>query len=124
MCRASGYRGVGHVDMRIDERTGNVMAIEFNPRFWGSLLFASWMGVNFVEWGAALLEPGRPLFSPRSGYCPWLGSTPATVARWVGNGFVAPGTTVEQRKGWSMQLRDPLPEWWNWGVNQLGGRKT
>jgi biotin carboxylase len=122
MCRAAGYRGVGHVDMRIDERTDKVLAIEFNPRFWGSLAFSSWLGVNFVEWGASLLEPDRPVFSPRSGYCPWLGSTPATVARWIGKGLQGPGATPAQQRGWSMMLRDPLPEWWDWTAKRLARR--
>jgi biotin carboxylase len=122
MCRASGYRGVGHVDMRIDERTDTVVGIEFNPRFWGSLAFASWMGVNFVEWGASLLEPDRPAFSPRSGHCPWLGSTPGTVASWIGRGFRGPGETPDQERAWGVQLKDPLPEWWDWTGKKLARR--
>jgi biotin carboxylase len=124
MCRAADYRGVGHVDMRIDERTDEVVVIEFNPRFWGSLGFASWMGVNFVEGGASLLGTNRPAFSPQSGYCPWLGSTPATVAHWLGRGLRGPGATAAQQRGWSMQVRDPLPEWWNWAVGLLGRRRS
>jgi biotin carboxylase len=123
MCRAVQYRGVGHVDMRIDERTDTVLAIEFNPRFWGSLPFASWLGVNFVGWGASLLEPGRPTFTPQKGYCPWLGSTPGTVARWIGRGFRGPGESEAQQRAWAMQFLDPLPEWWDWTAKRLARRK-
>ncbi|MBX7259143.1 MAG: ATP-grasp domain-containing protein, partial [Candidatus Hydrogenedentes bacterium] len=46
---ATGYHGVMHLDMRIDERNGRVNVIEANPRFWGSLCYATWAGVNFLE---------------------------------------------------------------------------
>jgi biotin carboxylase len=123
MCRATCYSGVGHVDMRVDERTDKVAVIEFNPRFWGSLGFSTWMGVNFVEGGASLLGADRPAFSTKTGYCPWLGSTPTTMARWVGRGFRGPGTTDEQHRAWSMQARDPLPEWVDWFVKRVVLRK-
>jgi biotin carboxylase len=111
MCRASGYRGVGHVDMRIDDRTGEVKVIEFNPRFWGSLGFASWFGVNFFEHGVALLGAERPAFVPQVGTCPWLGAAPGNLVRWARGGFAALGSSEAQRRAWRVQLRDPLPEW-------------
>ena len=124
MCRTIGYRGVGHVDMRIDARTGGVLAIEFNPRFWGSLVFASWQGVNFLEWGASLLGPDRPRFTPQFGYCPWLGAAPGNVGRWLRSGLGAPWVSGAQRRSWSMQLRDPLPEWRDWAMQFLDRRET
>lgn len=45
---ASAYRGVMHVDARVEEGTGKVWLIESNPRFWASLTASVWCGLNFV----------------------------------------------------------------------------
>jgi predicted ATP-grasp superfamily ATP-dependent carboligase len=115
ICRASGYHGVAHIDMRIDERTGQVNVIEFNPRFWGSLIYASWMGVNFLEAGVAILErSSRPAFQAVSGFCPFLGASPGVLAHWAARGFRLHGLSSAQQKAWSMQVLDPMPEWIEW----------
>jgi carbamoylphosphate synthase large subunit len=44
-----GWQGVAHIDMRIDESTGQVYVIEINARFWGSLLASLVAGVNFAR---------------------------------------------------------------------------
>lgn len=44
---ALGYDGLGHADLRIDDRDGRVVAIELNPRVWGSVHYALAAGVNF-----------------------------------------------------------------------------
>ena len=41
------WNGVAHIDMRYDERTGQIFVIEINPRFWGSLAGSTRSGVNF-----------------------------------------------------------------------------
>ena len=114
ICRAAKYHGVAHVDMRIDERTGQVNVIEFNPRLWGSLIYASWMGVNFLEAGVDILDrPSRPAFQPVTGFCPFLGASPGVIARWALRGFRPASNSPAQRRAWSMQVLDPLPEWFD-----------
>ncbi len=43
----SGYSGPIHIDMRVDERNGQVKSIEINPRFWASTFYSICDGVNF-----------------------------------------------------------------------------
>ncbi len=47
LAAALRWTGVAHVDMLYDEQDSQVKLIEFNPRFWGSLLGSLDMGVNF-----------------------------------------------------------------------------
>lgn len=49
IAKATSYSGPFHVDLRIDERNGNILALETNPRFWGSVLASMNEGVNFAE---------------------------------------------------------------------------
>lgn len=48
LCRVSGYHGVMHIDARREKRTGKVLLIESNPRFWATLTASVWCGLNFV----------------------------------------------------------------------------
>ena len=41
------YNGVAHIDMMLDNRDKSVKVLECNPRFWGSIVFSMWCGVNF-----------------------------------------------------------------------------
>lgn len=70
MCRSIvselGYSGLGHADLRIDERDSSVRMIEINPRVWGSVNYSMWMGANFPAFAvhrALGLDPA-PLPSP------------------------------------------------------------
>ena len=45
--KAFDYDGVAHIDMRIDERNNEVLAIECNPRFWFTVTASLWQGTNF-----------------------------------------------------------------------------
>ncbi|MBN2163792.1 MAG: ATP-grasp domain-containing protein [Pontiellaceae bacterium] len=47
--RKSNWSGVGNMDLRIDERTGNVYVLELNPRYWQTLLGSLAMGINFPD---------------------------------------------------------------------------
>lgn len=44
---AMGWWGVAMVEFRIDERTGEPLLMEINPRFWGSLALSVFAGVDF-----------------------------------------------------------------------------
>jgi predicted ATP-grasp superfamily ATP-dependent carboligase len=62
LCRFSGYHGVMNVDVRLDQRTGEVFLVESNPRFWASLAAAVGCGLNFV---AESVRPCLPGEAPR-----------------------------------------------------------
>lgn len=46
---ALAYDGLGHADLRVDERDGSIRCIELNPRVWGSVHFAHAAGANFPD---------------------------------------------------------------------------
>ena len=46
---ATGYRGVGHIDLRYDPRRDEYRLLELNPRFWASLLYAADAGLNYPQ---------------------------------------------------------------------------
>jgi predicted ATP-grasp superfamily ATP-dependent carboligase len=113
ICEGTGYHGVAHIDMRMDERTGQLLVIEFNPRFWGSLLYSTWIGVNFLERGLMLTQEdaARDDFVPVTGTCPYLAFTPTALLRWIGRGATPPtGLTKAQVRAWKFQMLDPGPE--------------
>lgn len=59
------WNGVAHIDMRYDNRTSEVFAIEMNPRCWGSLEASTRAGVNFpLLWSKISL--GEPITKPNS----------------------------------------------------------
>jgi predicted ATP-grasp superfamily ATP-dependent carboligase len=62
------YDGVGHVDTRRDEERGGCQVLEFNPRFWASLLYALRAGVNYPDLLVRLDEiAGDPVRTARPG---------------------------------------------------------
>jgi len=40
---------VANIDTRFDENKGQALIIEIKPRYWGSLLASTSVGVNFSE---------------------------------------------------------------------------
>jgi predicted ATP-grasp superfamily ATP-dependent carboligase len=46
---ATGYDGVGHLDLRYDPQTDRYAILELNPRFWASLLYARRAGINYPD---------------------------------------------------------------------------
>ena len=120
LCQASSYHGVAHIDMRVDQRTGEVKVIECNPRFWGSLMYSTWMGVNFLALGIQLTQPvDEAEFQPVEGLCkhPWL--TRSELTHWIKRGFQAPTDWHGKRKNiWWHQILDPAPEWFDWFSTQ------
>ena len=47
----SNYSGPIHIDLRLNDRTGEIKAIEINPRFWASAFASVCDGVNFMDVG-------------------------------------------------------------------------
>ncbi len=55
LCEATSYTGIAHLDMRIDERSGEPVILECNPRFWASAeQSARLAGVNFLALGLGI----------------------------------------------------------------------
>ena len=109
---ATGFHGVAHLDMRIDERDGSVAVIECNPRFWGSLILSTWSGVNFVELGCAIAL-GAPMRPPRQidGPSCFQGPAPRRMLKALLLGRTAPeGLSASMLAGWKQVHHDPLPD--------------
>lgn len=49
LMRALIWTGIAQIDLRVNDNTGEVLVLEINPRFWGSLLGSQRMGVNFPD---------------------------------------------------------------------------
>ncbi len=112
MVEKSGFHGVGHMDLRIDEQDGSVKIIELNPRYWGSVQYSMWAGVNFPALHLAQTLGGHldELFQPVAGeidnqslsfndaVCGLLGRREAPI-----------DTPPIQVAAAEAQLRDPVP---------------
>lgn len=48
LCEVTGYSGPMNLDARVDRRSGEVVLIESNPRFWASLASPLACGLNFL----------------------------------------------------------------------------
>lgn len=110
-----GFHGVAHFDMRIERGTGRLVAIECNPRFWGSLLFSVWAGVNFAHLGLLLAlgeDPARR-FRPVEGGCLHSGLAPRRLLRSLLGGRLVPAElSPSSRRAWIFNHGDPLPLLW------------
>lgn len=111
---ATGYTGVANVDMRRDGR-GRLVALECNPRFWGTYKYTLGLGIDFLERGLALMEgrPPEPFSGPPTGLVPGL----KAAARL---GTVPP----RSRPYLEQKLADPLPELYCGARALLGLRNT
>jgi len=110
-----GYHGLVHFDMRLDERTGEPVFIEANPRFWSSIRHSMWMGVNFPALGLELASGDDPTrrFQPALGLCRDPGLSIKSTFRALVRGHWGPeGLSEASTAGWHSHLRDPLPEIW------------
>lgn len=102
------WNGVAHLDLRIDRRNDEILLIEMNPRFWGSLLGSLYAGVNFAAI-ACRLALGLPVEVPPYRPCEYRSGSAAfatwreTALRWNSQKSAA-FTAV------SHIFRDPLPE--------------
>ena len=103
LVRRTGYHGVMHLDLRIDHRTGGVVFIESNPRFWGSLCYSVWSGVNFLDLGLRLMdgEDVSSRFRPVDAECPYLAVTMSSLFRALLGGWLGPrGLNDSQLRSW------------------------
>jgi len=106
-----GYDGLGHADLRIDERDGRVLAIELNPRVWASVHYAHVAGANFPA-----LAVRRAFGEPVDDLEVELGpvrnpdvDVMACVKALVGGSVTAPGSlNAAERRMYSAKHGDPL----------------
>ena len=92
LVRKTNYHGVIHLDLRVDQRNGKAFFVDANPRFWGSLKYSVWSGVNFLELGLRMME-GKDLsrqFTPIVTDCPNLAITPRWLWRALLGGWPVP----------------------------------
>ena len=102
------YDGIAHLDFRFDERDGQFKLIDFNTRYWFSLLGSKVAGVNFPLLHC-LSAAGIPFESPEFEECVYLMGRKtlsfnriryrATSSKWVSiySDFLS-------------RFKDPLPE--------------
>lgn len=115
LVEASGYNGVAHLDYRIERSTGRAFVLEANPRFWGSLIYSTWAGVNFPLLGIDLALGSAPAaaFRPPVGECDNRGLSPRGFLKALLRGrFVPEGLPRATREAWIHNHRDPLPLVW------------
>jgi hypothetical protein len=124
LVRATGFHGVAHFDLRIDERSQEPVFLEANPRFWGSLRHSFWSGVNFPALGIALAQ-GKDVesqFTPALGPCRDPGFSIGSGVRALLRGRLRPdGWSRATEAGWRCHLSDPIPELWQ-RLRGLGSR--
>ncbi|HVE40305.1 MAG TPA: ATP-grasp domain-containing protein [Planctomycetota bacterium] len=126
LVRATGYHGIAHFDLRIDDRTGQPLFLEANPRFWGSLRHSLWSGVNFPALGLALArgQDAGIHFRPVVGPCRDPGFSIRSSVHALLQGRLRPDRwSSATEAGWRCHLSDPIPEIWQ-RLRLLGeGRK-
>ncbi len=106
----SQYTGVGHIDLRIDNKDRRAKFIEINPRFWGSIDYSTAMGMNFPYFGIRLLmKQSIPSTKPPIGDCPYLPiSVMGVIRKIIGSGLDS--SNVELKKWARFLWLDPVPE--------------
>jgi predicted ATP-grasp superfamily ATP-dependent carboligase len=83
---ATGYSGMGHLDMRYDPAADRYAILKLNPRFGTSLLYARRAGLNYpdllLRMGAA---PRDGVLTARPGTVrlPWYEETMTVAIRWA-----------------------------------------
>ena len=104
----TGYHGVAHFDMRIDHRNGEILVIEANPRFWGTLSYSVWSGVNFLDLGIRMMrgEDLTSVFREVECVCPYLGVTRGSIVRDLLGGWPVPkNLSAPQKRAWRFHHR-------------------
>lgn len=106
----TGLHGVAHFDLRRGT-DGRLYVIECNPRFWGSLMHAQWMGRNFPEAAVRVAEASAVKdLSPLVGVSEHIGVAPR---RWLRSRLRLEAWPPELSPGgigsWRDCHSDPLP---------------
>ena len=108
LVEGTGYHGVAHFDMRIDHRNADILVIEANPRFWGTLSYSVWSGVNFLDLGIRMMrgEDLTSVFREVECSCPYLGVTRDSIVRDLLGGWPVPkNLSAAQKRAWRFHHR-------------------
>jgi len=87
---ATGYSGMGHLDLRYDPDADRYAILKLNPRFGAALLYARRAGLNYpdllLRMGAALRDG---VLTARSGTVrlPWYEETMMLATRWAASAY-------------------------------------
>lgn len=104
LASALHWNGVAHVDLRNRTADGQVMVIEVNPRFWGSLEGSRHAGVNFAHL-ALQLGMGEVFSLPEYSNVRYA-SALSVIKRKLKN---KPAVNLFRETNLGYYLRDPLP---------------
>lgn len=106
------WSGIAHMDLRYDEHDGQIKVLDFNPRYWTSLLGSLAAGVNFPHLSclAAMgIEFPPPVFAPIRFF-----TAPAALKQFIGNRFGRGAAGMRYREtGLRYALDDPAPRAFN-----------
>ena len=102
--RALGYHGVCHLDLRRDANR-ELRVLELNPRFWMSLQYSMWAGVNFPAL-AVRMALGEPVRQPT--FVPGVYRSPTLARLWSEMGRIRKSRR-DTRALWQT-LSDPFPQ--------------
>ena len=114
--RAIGYRGIGSVEFKRDDRDGKLKLIELNPRLWQQNAQAAACGVDFplIAYRDMIGEHPRPVCTfPRG--VKWLDAAADVQAAWdyFRRGELSPGSWLGSLRGVqsfaTFAVDDPLP---------------
>lgn len=106
----TGYSGLAHLDFRLDERDGQPKLIDFNARFWYSLLGSKASGVDFAGLYCQAAE-GTPFPSPRFTKTTYLmGRSSIRYLRDQKWKMIFPPAWKEVLTDLGERVADPLPE--------------
>jgi len=109
---ALGYDGLGHADLRIDERDGTVKVIELNPRVWGSVQYAHFVGAAFPGFavrralGLDAEPPQPPVGSCRNPPLEALSALKGLLGRQI---VAPPGLSEAEQRMFIAKHADPMP---------------
>jgi len=98
------WSGVAHIDLRRKSADGQVVLIEVNPRFWGSLEGSLYAGVNFAH--LAVRTGLRETFPPPEYANVRYASALSVIKRKLKN---KPAVSLFRETNLGHYLRDPLP---------------
>jgi hypothetical protein len=124
LVRAIGFHGIAHFDLRHDERDGSIRFIECNPRFWGSVQYSAWAGVNFPDLGVRMAVGETPewVVSAHETVCHNPGLAPRRLLRDLVRGRAdSPALNPATHAAYTSALSDPLPAIAAWLQRQWDG---
>jgi len=107
------WNGVGMVEFKYDKRDGIYKLMEFNPKFWGSLILSIKSGVNFPLYAVrmALGEDFKPVLKYKKGLvCHWpFPGEISLIAGFPFKLFKIPRILMTNKNSVNLSFSDPIP---------------